>query len=611
MLEKWRSTPQFLHSIWQMSRRVWDAYPLACLGILVMTALQGLLPLANAWVIKLLLDTVTQRFAQGNTLIDGFLIGLLAIQTILLLATTALPSISGYLTAELNRRLTVVIQSTVYGKINSFIGIRSFENPQVYDTIRMAQQGAEYGSQQMLDILIRLLQNSITLVSFIGVLLVFNGWLAGLVLLAALPQLYAQIRLGQQRFGLALNLSPDERRKFYYTYVLASAESAKEIRLFGLGSYFLEKLLSLYKRTQHAERRQEQRALRWELWLGLLSSAIAGVAFVLIVLAALAGRLTVGDIMLYVNAVSSVQTALAGIVASIAMLNESVLFHSSLEDLLDLPPDLPIPEVAQPVPPLTTSIELRNVSFRYHDQQPCILRDVNLTIAAGSCVALVGLNGAGKSTLVKLLTRLYDPIEGQILWNGVDIRQFNPMELRQCMGAIFQDFMRYDLTVQENIGLGNLAKIADNARIEQAARQAQIHDEIMRLPQGYATELSLMFSEEGHGVDLSGGQWQRVATARMLARDASMLILDEPTAALDAEAEYATYQQFAQLMAGRTSLLISHRFSTVGMADVIAVLEDGRITEYGSHTALLHANGTYARLYQMQAESYQTETSVS
>ena len=185
------------------------------------------------------------------------------------------------------------------------------------------------------------------------------------------------------------------------------------------------------------------------------------------------------------------------------------------------------------------------------------------------------------------------------------------MELRQYMGAIFQDFMRYDLTVQENIGLGNLTKIADNDWIEQAARQAQIHDEIMRLPQGYATELSLMFSEEDHGVDLSGGQWQRVATARMLARDASMLILDEPTAALDAEAEYATYQQFAQMMAGRTSLLISHRFSTVGMADVIAVLEDGRITEYGSHTALLGANGTYARLYQMQAESYQTETTDS
>lgn len=468
MLEKLRSAPPFLRSIWQMSHRVWDAYPLACLGILAMTALQGLLPLANAWVIKLLLDAITQRFAQDATRIDGFLIGLLAVQAILLLVTTTLPFISTYLTAELNRRLTVAIQSTVYGKINGFTSIRPFENPQVYDTIRMAQQGAEHSSQQMLDILIRLLQNTITLVSFIGVLLVFNIWLAGLVLLAALPQLYAQIRLGQQRFGLALTLSPDERRKFYYTYVLASAESAKEIRLFGLGTYFLEKLLALYHRTQHAERRQEQRALRWELGLGLLSSGTAGVAFVLIVLAALAGRLTVGDIMLYVNAVSAVQTALAGIVASIAMLNESVLFHSSLEKLLTLPPDLPIPAVTQSVPSLTTGIELRKVSFRYHDQQSWILRDVNLTIAAGSCLALVGLNGAGKSTLVKLLTRLYDPSEGQILWNGIDIREFDPVALRQHIGAIFQDFMRYDLTVQENIGLGNLTKIDDNAWIEQA-----------------------------------------------------------------------------------------------------------------------------------------------
>lgn len=611
MLEKLRSAPRFAQSIWQMLRLVWDASPLACVGTLMITALQGLLPLATAWVLKLLLDGLTQRLALNDTVLDSFLIGLLVFQAVIMLATTLLPHVSRYLSAELNRRLTVLIQSTVYTKINGFEGIAYFENPQVYDKIRLAQQGAEQSSQQTLYILTQFVQSAITLVSFIGVLFAFNLFLAGLVLVAALPQLYAQIKLGQQRFSLAFDLSPDERRKFYYNYLLAGAQPAKELRLFGLGQYFLDKLLNLYQRTHHAERRQEQRALRWEMSLGVLSSSIAGLAFVFIVLAALAGRLTIGDIMLYVSAVASVQSALTGVVMSVAELNESVLFHSYMQDLLHLPPTLPVQTNPQSVPDLESAIELRNVSFRYHDQQPWILRDVNLTIPASSCLALVGLNGAGKSTLVKLLTRLYDPVEGQILWDGVDIRQFEPAEFRQRVGAIFQDFMRYDLTVQENIGLGNIVRLDDLSWIQQSATQAHIHDDILELPQGYATELTLMFGEEQYGVDLSGGQWQRIATARMLARNADLLILDEPTAALDAEAEYETYRQFAQLMEQRTSILISHRFSTVRMADVIAVLEGGRITEYGTHDALLLSNRTYARLYRMQAESYQIEQGIA
>ncbi|MEM8532670.1 MAG: ABC transporter ATP-binding protein [Chloroflexota bacterium] len=611
MLEKLRSAPRFVQSVGHMLRLVWSASPLACVGTLIITALQGLLPLATAWVIKLLLDGLTQRLAQNDAMLDGFLIGLLFLQAAIMLATALLPQVSRYLNAELSRQLTVLIQSTIYTKINRFEGIAYFENPQVYDKIRLAQQGAEQSSQQTLHITTQFIQSAITLLSFVGVLFVFNIFLAGLVLIAALPQLYAQIKLGQQRFRLAFDLSPDERRKFYYTYLLAGAQPAKELRLFGLGQYFLDSLLNLYQRTHSAERRQEQRALRWEMGLGFLSSSIAGVAFVLIVLAALAGRLTIGDIMLYVSAVASVQSAMTGVVMSVAELNESVLFHSYMQDLLLLSPDLSTQTTPRSVPVLSTAIELRNVSFRYNDQQPWILRDVNLTIPAGSCLALVGLNGAGKSTLVKLLTRLYDPVEGQILWDGVDIRQFQPAEFRQRVGAIFQDFMRYDLTVQENIGLGNLAKLDDVSWVQQSASQAHIHDDILELPQGYATELTLMFGEEQYGVDLSGGQWQRIATARMLSRNADLLILDEPTASLDAEAEYETYRQFAQLMEQRTSILISHRFSTVRMADVIAVLEGGRITEYGTHDALLLANRTYARLYRMQAESYQTEQGIA
>jgi ATP-binding cassette, subfamily B, bacterial len=586
-----------------MLKLVWQAYPLACIGTLLLTIFQGLIPLANAWITKVLLDWLTQLLIGGKVTKEE-LIWLLAAQAVLMIATAMLPNLSRYLNAELGRRLTILIQSTVYQKINRFQGIAHFENPKVYDKIHLAQQGAEQSSSQTLQILTEFIQSLVTLLSFVGVLLSFNLFLANLVLFAAFPQLLVQLKLGQQRFGLAFELSPVERRKFYYSFLLASGQAAKEVRLFGLGQYFLHKLLNLYKRVHQAERKQQQRELRWELGLSILSSVVASVAFIIVIFAAFSKRLTLGDITLYVNAVSSVQDSLGRFIFAVASLSENVLFHSYFQDLLTLPPALPIAPVTQPVPKLSSGLELRHVSFRYSEQQPWILHDVNLKIPSGTCLALVGLNGAGKTTLVKLLTRLYDPSEGEILWDGIDIRSFDPAEFRQRIGTIFQDFMRYDLTVRENIGLGNLAKIDDLNSIEQAAQQANVHDDIMRLPQGYETELSRMFAEEEQGIDLSGGQWQKVATARMLAREADLLILDEPTAALDAQAEYETYSHFAKLMSDRTSFLISHRFSTVRMADAIAVLSDGRIIEYGTHDALIGLDGTYAKLYRMQAESY-------
>ncbi|MEH1959903.1 MAG: ABC transporter ATP-binding protein [Nostoc sp.] len=461
MLKKFKYGQQFLQSISHMLKLVWQAYPAACIGTFIITIFQGLIPLANAWITKVLLDWLAQLLIGGRATKEQ-LIWLLVAQAVLMVATAMLPHLGRYLNAELGRRLTVLIQSTVYQKINCFEGIAHFENPKVYDTIRLAQQGAEQSSSQTLEILTEFIQNLVTLLSFVGVLFSFNLFLANLVLLAALPQLYVQLKLGQQRFGLAFELSPVERRKFYYSFLLTSVQAAKEVRLFGLGQYFLHKLLDLYKRVHRAERKQQQRELRWELGLSILSSVVASVAFIIVVLAAFGKKLTLGDITLYVSAVSSVQDALSRFIFAIAGLNESVLFHSYFRKLLALRPALPIQTVTESVPKLSSGLELRHVSFRYSKQHPWILRDVNLKIPAGSCLALVGLNGAGKTTLVKLLTRLYDPSDGQILWDGIDIREFDPAEFRQRIGTIFQDFMRYDLTVCENIGLGNLAKIDDN-----------------------------------------------------------------------------------------------------------------------------------------------------
>ncbi|MFZ6026956.1 MAG: ABC transporter ATP-binding protein [Chloroflexota bacterium] len=282
---------------------------------------------------------------------------------------------------------------------------------------------------------------------------------------------------------------------------------------------------------------------------------------------------------------------------------------ADIAELMALPQPIAIPAEPRPAAPLRNALELRGVSFRYSTEHPWVLKDVSLTLPAGSCLALVGLNGAGKTTLVKLLTRMYDPVEGQILWDGVDIREFDPADLRCYMGAIFQDFVHYDLTAFENLALGDVERLQvgrlNVEEVEDAARKAGVHDALAALPHGYDTVLSRWLADEGQGADLSGGEWQKLALARLFMREnASLLILDEPTSALDAQAEYDVYNRFVDLVNGRTSLLISHRFSTVRMADAIAVLEDGRIVEYGSHDDLCAVGNTYARLYNIQAERY-------
>lgn len=285
-------------------------------------------------------------------------------------------------------------------------------------------------------------------------------------------------------------------------------------------------------------------------------------------------------------------------------MNEGMLFFKQYTALLNMEQPLVVTSTPRPMPPLTQGITFRDVSFRYGKEHPWALRHVDLFLPANRCLALVGLNGAGKTTLVKLLARLYDPTEGQILWDGIDLREFDPLAYRQRLGAIFQDFSRYELSVQENIGLGNLERIEERSSIQKAAIKAGIHAHIERLPQDYHSLLSRWLAEKQAGVDFSGGEWQKLALARMFVRDAEMLVLDEPTASLDAQAEYDLYCHFKELMQGHTCLLITHRFSTARMADLIAVLQDGHIREYGTHDALLACSGAYAQLYDMQAGSY-------
>jgi ATP-binding cassette, subfamily B, bacterial len=590
----------------QMALLLLRTQPWYVLALVVIQGAQGLTPLLTAWITKgifdLLAQTLQRRQAAGNAL-PSFLV-LLGAQLGTLLLSQGLTPAAQYFQNRLNLKLSLLIKTTMYEKIGGFVGLAYFEDPAFHDTIQVVANNAQVGPQQLLSTAMTLFECAVTLASFLGLLLAFQPLLALLILVAVVPQLYAQLRFGGERFRLTLTQTMKERLAAYYGQVLTWANFAKEVRLFELGPYMLRKFVRISEEINRAKVVQQRHELRWNVLLAALATLASGGTALFVALQTFSGRLSLGDMVLYTSAVSSVQAALFGTIYSLTNMRDSVRFFRQYMLLVSLPQPLPISDTPRPVAPLRKGIEFRDVSFRYSGQHPWTLRHLDLFLPAHRCLALVGLNGAGKTTLVKLLTRLYDPTEGQILWDGTDLREFDPRELRQHLGAIFQDFARYDLSVFENIGLGDVSRIDDRQGIEEAARCAGIHEHIERLPLGYESVLSRMLAAPEECVDFSGGEWQKLALARMFLRDADLLILDEPTAALDAQAEYQLYQHFRRLMRGRTCMLITHRFSTVRMADGIAVLEDGQITEYGTHTDLLACQGTYARLYSMQAESY-------
>lgn len=602
----WFSTvSSFIMTISRMITFVWHVQPACFVGLLVIMLVQGVIPLGTAWLIKILFDLLGQSLQrQVVPTLWQHLLFLLMAQAGLTIVSQFVNLTYEYLNAHLERNLSLKFQTSIYEKINSFVGLSYFEDPHFHNTIKLATSGALSGPLQSLTILTSLIQGTITVSGFVVILIYFNPLLAGIIGIAVLPELYVRMKFGRQRFHLAFTNSPKERRAMYYGQLLTTTAFAKEIRLFDLGDYFLKSFVRITEEVHHDQIEHHKGELRWRLLLSLITSIVGAGTFVIVIIQAFSGHLSLGDITLYTSAVSTVQGALLGMITSLSRITENALFYRQYTDLLALPEPLLISSSAQVVPPLTTGITLRHISFRYNNQQPWVLRDVNLFLPAGKCLALVGMNGTGKTTLVKLLTRLYEPTEGQILWDGIDIREFEPRAFRQRIGVIFQDFARYDLTIQHNIGVGNVARIEDDECIQQAAIKAGIHDRVTALPQKYHSSLGRWLADDDTGIDLSGGEWQKIALARMFMRKADMLILDEPTASLDAQAEYELYTQFRELMQGRTCLLISHRFGTVCMADSIAVLEQGQITEQGMHEELVSRGRTYAHLYTMQAEHY-------
>ncbi|MCX5106878.1 ABC transporter ATP-binding protein [Streptomyces sp. NBC_00439] len=555
---------------------------------------------------KVLLDDLV----QGAEL--SVLVGLAAALAAVGIAMAVIPLVSQYLHAELDRRTGVAAMDQLFGAVDRFVGITRFEDPRFLDELRLAQAASRSAPLQIVSGGLDMAGQVLPVLGFAGSLFVLSPVMALMVLVAAVPTVIAEGLLSRRRAQLVMDVSPIERKEFFYNQLLSTVEGAKEVRIFGLGNFFRTSMRRERLANNAARKRMDRREFSVQFCLEGLAAAVSGGGLLWAVDAARNGSLSVGGIALFGAAVTAVQGALASLATQIAATAEALLHFDRYRAVTVLESDLPVSDRLRPLPSLRRGIELRDVWFRYSDQLPWVLRGVDLFLPHGQALALIGLNGAGKSTLVNLLCRLYDPTRGAVLWDGVDIREIDPAELRSRMGVVFQDSMHYDLTAAENIGLGDLGALTDQSRIQEAARRAGVHSCLAALPQGYNTLLSRKFvmapdeSDPAVGVLLSGGQHQRVALARALMRqDRELMILDEPSSGLDAEAEHEIHASLRRFRAGRTSVLISHRLGAVREADIIVVLRDGRIVEQGSHDELLAAGRTYAGLFTLQAKDYQ------
>lgn len=566
-------------------------------GYVVLALLGAAVPLVVAYGSKRLIDAVAAR--DGATAlrwaaIEGGLVALLAFGQ---RGQALLRGLMGSrLGVDINRR---IIEKAIE------LPLQRFEDPEFYDRMTKARREASSRPIGVVGDAFQIGQNSLALLGYAGLLLGLGPWALGGLFLASIPATVAEARFSAQQFRLRSWRAPETRRLNYLEYVLTNDAHAKEVKLFGLGPTLLTRWTALGDQIVTEDAALATRRALWGYSLSLLSTAAFYGCYAYLAAQAVRGQLTLGDLAMYAAAFRQGQQAFQGVLSALGGIYEDNLYMSNLFDFLAMPAG----DGAQAAPAGGAIVEagpgirFEGVGFRYPGQERWAVRGIDLTIAPGESVALVGQNGSGKTTLIKLLTRLYEPTEGRVVLDGRDLRDWPGDELRRRIGVIFQDFNRYQFSLQENVGVGQIERQDDEGGVQAALAQAGADEIAAGLDQGLSTQLGRWF--HGRGVELSGGQWQRVALARAYLREqADILVLDEPTAALDAEAEAAVFARFQELTAGRTTLLISHRMSTVRGADRIVVLESGHIVEQGTHASLMDLDGRYARLFKLQAQGY-------
>ncbi|AUD02541.1 ABC transporter ATP-binding protein [Spirosoma pollinicola] len=597
----WRERFAALGNLPAFFKLVWEVSPGLFLGNAALRLIRAAIPAATLYVGKLIIDQVVALSKQSATedtqyiwWLVGAEFGLAILSTALGRAVALMDSLLGDLFANQTSIQLMEHAAT--------LDLEQFEDATFYDKLERARRQTS-GRTVLLSGVFGQVQELIS-VGFLGAgLAVYNPWLLLLILVAVTPSFIGDNYFNQRSYSLSRSWTPERRELDYLRYIGASDETAKEVKIFGLSGFLIDRFKELSWGYYLKNRALAISRAGWGTLLTALGTAGYYGAYVWIVMRAISGQITLGDLTFLAGSFRQVRGSLEGILLQFSSLTQEAIYLQDLFDYFAIKPLIHSPKNIRPFPsPIREGFVFENVGFKYTNSERWALRNLSFTLQSGEKLALVGENGAGKTTLVKLLARLYDPAEGRILLDGYDLREYDLMELRRNIGVIFQDYTRFKMSAGVNIAVGDIDERTNQPRIETSAQRSLADTVIAKLAGGYDQQLGRSF---GKGVELSGGEWQKVALGRAYMRDAQLIILDEPTAALDARAEYEVFQRFGQLTDGKSSVIISHRFSTVRMADRILVLENGTLLEIGSHYELLEKDGRYAELFGLQARGYQ------
>ncbi|HET7109969.1 MAG TPA: ABC transporter ATP-binding protein [Gemmatimonadales bacterium] len=606
--ETWRGRFQAMRHVPRLLKLVWQTAPRYAVGVLLLRLMGGAIPIGMLWIGKLIVDGVVvavEGRAAGIAADWHYLalllageFGLALLATVASRTTSLLESLLGDLFAnETSVRLM---------RHAALLDLEQLEDADIYDRLERARRQT-VGRLALVTLLLGTVQDLVTLASITAAVAIYVPWLLLLLLIAVLPSFLGETHYASLGYSLVFSWTPQRRQLDYLRYIGASDISAKELKLFGLSEFFVGRYDKLSREFYEANRRLSIKRSSVSVALNALGTLGYYAAYAIIIYLAViqyrspAGIITIGTLTFLAASFRQSRDLLQRVLLALAQVYEQSLYLDDLFGFFEIVPRMQLPDAPLPVPmPIRTGFVFDNVGFRYAGQERWAVRGLSFTLAPGERLALVGENGAGKTTLAKLLVRLYDPSEGRILLDGVDLREYDVESLRRNAGVIFQDFVRYDFMLSENVAVGDINRLDDEALVREAARRS-LADSVAERVGGYGRMLGRRF--EG-GADLSGGEWQKVALARAYMRDAQLLVLDEPTAALDARAEYEVFLRFSELTKGKMAVLISHRFSTVRMADRILVLQAGQLIEEGTHDALVAAAGVYADLFQLQAAGY-------
>jgi ATP-binding cassette, subfamily B, bacterial len=578
---------------------VWNTSRSLTIALAILTVVGGLLPSAIAYVGKLIVDSVVLANRSGLQIDRQHALTYVALEAVAIVLLAA--SQKGLVVCQSLLRVLLAqrVNESILEKALT-LDLAHFEDSEFYDKMSQARSQASSRPLSLINRTFGLCQSALTLVTFSGLLWQFSGWAVGVLIVAAIPAFIAETRFSEHAFRLFRWRSPETRQQHYLETLLAREDYAKEVQLYQLGDMLLQRYRNIFNLLYEEDRNLTIKKGVWGYLLGLLSTIAFYAAYAWIVIEAIAGIITLGEMTMYLVVFRQGQSTFSAALTSIGGMYEDNLYLANLYEFLEQPMPQSQGKITEGI--INDGIRFEHVSFSYPGSQQPVLKDISLHLPLGEKLAIVGENGSGKTTLIKLLTKLYTPTSGRILLDGVDLNDWDIDVLRRRIGVIFQNFVQYQFTVGENVGVGDVEHLNDRQEWETAANKGMATPFIDVLPAGFDTQLGKWFKG---GQELSGGQWQKIALSRAFMRsDADILILDEPTAAMDAEAEMTIFNHFRSLTHDRMVVLISHRFSTVRMADTIVVMANGQIIEQGSHEQLLTAGGRYAHLFSLQAAGY-------